>query len=518
MPAQRIACPSCQAVLQVGDHLRGKQVRCPKCQGTILVPDGMSAPAVAAAPANSNQWYLARDKKKLGPFSPAQVRQMAAAGQIGPDDMLLRDGAPKWISASSIKGLFSSNAVAAAPAPTPATRPAPRTEEEEEYDDQPARRKAVKRSGFPLGLVLAGGGGLAAVVLGAVLIWFFAFRDSGRSGPLDSNQRADQGGDKGGDGKKDFNTAFLADHFVAAIIVHPQRMLESKALASQSQNKLFEQIPMKELDPRKMERIVVYLAPDAAGNPESGGGFVVQYSEAVDIKKQLCEQIPQTREANHQGKTYLRFTPPGSKTTMGAYTPDDKTLVGASESNLQQMLAAKDAKSPLAKQLAQVDLNNDIVAVFAVEPIRPMLKEMLKDSEKSLQGMPQFANVRNLPDYLQFVTLKINLSADNFLQIDLEATDAKAAKEVFKLTNAGSEFLKMVIEKMQMDMQKDMPPELSKSVAAFSDDLIKGIDVNLNGTRVTATMKTPKNTAELISKLGPMFEQMMPGPPMPPRK
>jgi hypothetical protein len=511
--------------LQVGEHLQGKKVRCPKCQGTISVPGGENTPA---PPTKSIQWYLGRGKKPVGPYSPTQIRQMAAAGQIGPDDMLKKDGAPNWISAGSVKGLFSSTAVAAAPAPTLSRRSAVQTEDEEEADEKPARRKSGKprrksgkRSAFPLGLVLGAGGGvaaLAALVVGGVLVWYFGFRES-KPGPVVNNPGPvfNKPADQGGDGKKEFDTAFLADGFVGAMIVHPQRMLQSQALASLPQDKMFAQIPMKELDPRKMERVVVYSGPNVSGNPEeSAGGVIIRYSEPVDVKTQLLAQFPQAKEATHQGKTYYKLAPQGAKVALGmlcVYIHDDKTVVAAPESILHQMLAAKDVKSPLAQQLRRLDLNNDILIVSAIEPIRSKAQEALKDADKFLKDYPQFAKAPKLPEYLQFVTLKINLSADVFLTIDLDATDASAAAEVFKLANSANDFLRQEYQPMRKDMLKSVPPDLAPSVGSFADDLVNRIEVRQDGTRVTLTLKTPKNTADLLSKLAKTLEQMTPGPP-----
>jgi hypothetical protein len=51
-------------------------------------------------------WYLARGTKKLGPFSTEQLKKLAAGGKLLPTDMLLQDGKQKWISPSSVEGLF----------------------------------------------------------------------------------------------------------------------------------------------------------------------------------------------------------------------------------------------------------------------------------------------------------------------------------------------------------------------------------------------------------------------------
>src|SRR5437870_12214592 len=55
----------------------------------------------------ATRWYYARDNKKKGPFSPAQLKELGARGEVRPGDMVLREGDKKWLLAASIKGLFA---------------------------------------------------------------------------------------------------------------------------------------------------------------------------------------------------------------------------------------------------------------------------------------------------------------------------------------------------------------------------------------------------------------------------
>jgi hypothetical protein len=52
------------------------------------------------------QWFVAKNRTKHGPYSTAQLRQMAAAGTLQPADMVLAHGAAKWQPASAVPGLF----------------------------------------------------------------------------------------------------------------------------------------------------------------------------------------------------------------------------------------------------------------------------------------------------------------------------------------------------------------------------------------------------------------------------
>lgn len=54
----------------------------------------------------AEQWYYTRNKQQQGPVSPEQLRQLAGAGQIGPSDMVWKDGMEKWMPANQIAGLF----------------------------------------------------------------------------------------------------------------------------------------------------------------------------------------------------------------------------------------------------------------------------------------------------------------------------------------------------------------------------------------------------------------------------
>jgi hypothetical protein len=63
-----------------------------------------------------DRWYFARQKKKVGPVSTAQLRQLAASGQLRPFDMVLKEGAQKWTPAGSIPTLFRDAVERATPA------------------------------------------------------------------------------------------------------------------------------------------------------------------------------------------------------------------------------------------------------------------------------------------------------------------------------------------------------------------------------------------------------------------
>ncbi len=73
-------------------------------------------------------WHYAVGGQQGGPVSWDALRQMAAARQIGPQDLVWQQGTPNWQPASAVQGLFDSDVAPARPGyppPYPASHYAP---------------------------------------------------------------------------------------------------------------------------------------------------------------------------------------------------------------------------------------------------------------------------------------------------------------------------------------------------------------------------------------------------------
>jgi hypothetical protein len=67
-------------------------------------------------------WYYAHDGAQTGPVSFGDLRAAVASGQLGPEDLVWKEGTVDWVPARSVAGLFPTVVPAAAP---PARQPAP---------------------------------------------------------------------------------------------------------------------------------------------------------------------------------------------------------------------------------------------------------------------------------------------------------------------------------------------------------------------------------------------------------
>lgn len=52
------------------------------------------------------QWYYARNSQQFGPVSAGELKQLADAGNLAPDDLLWREGMDAWTTAINLRGLF----------------------------------------------------------------------------------------------------------------------------------------------------------------------------------------------------------------------------------------------------------------------------------------------------------------------------------------------------------------------------------------------------------------------------
>ncbi len=55
----------------------------------------------------ASNWFYGKNGQQVGPVSSGQLRQLAQAGQLLPDDLVWKEGMAAWVPASSVPGLFS---------------------------------------------------------------------------------------------------------------------------------------------------------------------------------------------------------------------------------------------------------------------------------------------------------------------------------------------------------------------------------------------------------------------------
>lgn len=116
----------------------------------------------------ADQWYVGRNGQKAGPYTTEQVRQMAAAGQLVPNDLLWKQGLANWVPLTEVKGLLPAGGGTLPPLNLPASPPAG----EFAFLDQAAARPQEAADWNPY---QAGGGGLGQPTAGGGAIAYADF-------------------------------------------------------------------------------------------------------------------------------------------------------------------------------------------------------------------------------------------------------------------------------------------------------------------------------------------------------
>jgi TM2 domain-containing membrane protein YozV len=117
----------------------------------------------------ASEWYYSHDGERHGPISTDQLKDLAAAGKLGPGDLVWKEGMDNWVPAGKLKNLLTP----AASGPPPA-RAAARAADVE--SSAAGRAADMSNRQLAVGLVAIGAGalGIHKFVLGQTTAGFIA--------------------------------------------------------------------------------------------------------------------------------------------------------------------------------------------------------------------------------------------------------------------------------------------------------------------------------------------------------
>ena len=67
-------------------------------------PDKKAPPPLPGSSSSLDHWYYAKAGKRIGPFSTADLKQMASSGQLSPNEMVWKDGMVSWVPLHQLRG------------------------------------------------------------------------------------------------------------------------------------------------------------------------------------------------------------------------------------------------------------------------------------------------------------------------------------------------------------------------------------------------------------------------------
>ncbi|MEQ8787700.1 MAG: DUF1559 domain-containing protein [Pirellulaceae bacterium] len=353
------------------------------------------------------------------------------------------------------------------------------------------------------------------------------------------------------------DTTYITDDFAAALVVHPQRALESKLVKSilSAPDALKRGGPLEELEMAasgempggQINQIIGLLAPSEGalkveiaailrfvdgesaaeltnkikedGEQRQHNGKTYYYRDKNTSKSSFSvpnefveEQIADikqfspgaeiTQKKNDDGTTELTIInvseiPPGVPTA--AYLPDEKTVVMATEPLLKKMIDAQGVSSPLIDRLTALGDGHDLAAVAFVGKLRPAV-EIGLDSMGPGALPPMLSPLVSMIDVVDTASITAGLDASPLLEIKIESTDQAGADRLEQQLNGLIQMGKGMYGMFAQSTAQEQPK--TKPLFDYGDKFLAGVKLIKNGKQIVASL--PQVTD--VEKLPAMVE------------
>ncbi len=299
--------------------------------------------------------------------------------------------------------------------------------------------------------------------------------------------------------------SYISSDCFAALVIHPQRILQSPLFASVEQDESLSEELAEDwtknsgIDPRNVEQLVaVYALGEDGPMSEASGGVILRLSEPLDREKTKGKTID-AEEFQRQWATEPEFRLAPSNDIV---IVDEQTVLLGDKSAIDKMLRAKVAKGRLAEQLSHVDANNDLIGCVVTEPIKPMIAMYTEGVGDSVP--PQLAGLLKLAPQLESVVVKANLGGDSLLKLALNMTTTDAATELEKTLPETLAFGKAMLGMAKLGLPQDLPPQAMTAIN-MAEEVLDAFEVTRDDRQVVATLAAPEGFDELCQEAAPMI-------------
>ena len=243
------------------------------------------------------------------------------------------------------------------------------------------------------------------------------------------------------------DVAYVVPEAVFGAVVFPGRIVKSPML--QQMGPMLGPMMLKAkgdlgFDPIDVEQIQMVVSLPPSPGEEPSMGMVIRLSKAYEADKVLPKLTEKTAEGEIDGKKYRK-----AKTAkdVSVHMPDDRTVLMGHDPMLRAMLAnhGKPAAGRLSGVFGRFDDSNDVLAILLVDALRPLIKAQAEKEPPPAE----MADAVKLPELIDTLGLKINLSNQAGMVLDARCPDEAAATEAERIINA---LLDMGKESMTKEM------------------------------------------------------------------
>jgi hypothetical protein len=248
--------------------------------------------------------------------------------------------------------------------------------------------------------------------------------------------------------KAALDLSYIPATAMAAVVLAPQRVLNSEA------GQLYPLEVLEVLSQRAtgvnamdVEQGIVLLQM-SEDSPVPMAGAIVRLSKpaALEVLFPSLKQAPGTwQQVEVAGRQAIRFADPSGGPVPMSFEvtmPDSKTVLVGMSGFLTQMLTAKNADSPLLKLLAEVNANDELVAVASAD----MLPEPLQQAMVNPNLVPPvFAQYTVALKYLSAVEISVSIGSGWGGKFVIHSHDAEQAEALEAVLVQGLSMAKQLL-------------------------------------------------------------------------
>ena len=296
-------------------------------------------------------------------------------------------------------------------------------------------------------------------------------------------------------GKAKVDLGYITPKTTAALVVYPKHVLSAPGM-EMLPTEVFTAAGTKDLgiDPMQVEQVVAIAEAPQTMPPQGPPrvAVVLRLAKPVDQDKLFPHLRGQTVEGQIDGKTYRKAKSPMA---FSIFCPDERTVIVATDELLQDMVKnhAKPEEGAMSRMLGAVENPADANAIVLVEPIRPLIAMPLAMAPVP----PPFMDAKKIPELLNSIDVKANITGDMGMSIALTANDEAAAEQLDQIVDNLLETAKLLTA-AELSKQAASSDPVEQAMARYgqrmSDQTMKAVRPVRKGKTLTlATDSAGKN-------------------------
>ncbi|MDE0735156.1 MAG: DUF1559 domain-containing protein [Pirellulaceae bacterium] len=312
--------------------------------------------------------------------------------------------------------------------------------------------------------------------------------------------------------KAALDLSYIPATAMAAVILAPQRILDSEA-AQLYPTEVLEVFSKRATGVSVMDiEQGIVLLQMSENSPVPMAGAIVRLSKPASLEAlfPLLKEDPDTwQQVEVDGRPAIRFTDPSRGPVPMSFEvtmPDDKTVLIGMAGFLAQMLAAKDADSPLIKLLAQVDANDELVAVASAD----MLPEPLQQAMVNPNLVPPlFAQYTAALKYLSAVEISVSIGAEWGGELVIHSHDPDQAEALQAVIVQGLSMAKQTLLS-QVNVAKSGDEMIDAAMAKYQVRIGNYLEQMFRPTRDGKRLTMNSNATIGVASTGVLVALLLP--------